>query len=458
MARNEPLSKGEKRLLIASLVFVLLAGVVGYRFYSINVNPVVSIPEPPPMPSPNAMDVYLAAQKLIVHDIPAPAGFSSSIHPGNKLTIDDIRACTHAGKIAPNPRGRVPKPPKLADMQALMAKNAPVMAKARQGFSCEYHEIPSRAIETLYPHLSKLRDLMRTMMADGVVRCASGDWDGGAERFLDVMRIGNDCPRGGILISMQTGDSLQAVGRREAWSTLDHISSAEARRAARRLEEMAARRVQLADILREDKYIMQASLLKLFNVPGWRKPSSSDFTMMSFIRGHDIPDWKTELRIQTASKRSIMRHFTRHMDALIANTKKLYPASAKPPPLPNDPICEIILPVFDRAWKQYAAAQTENDLLMVSFALRAYKADQGAYPTNVKALTPVYLQTIPTDVFSAGPLKYKVTGKSCILYSVGPDGKDNGGTPGADGTPAAPVTGFTILLPDNPGFIGRMRL
>jgi hypothetical protein len=164
---KEALSKGEKRLLIIAIFFVVVAGAIGWWFYTINVNPVVSIPEPPPMPNPNALDVYLAAQKLIVHDIPAPAGFSSSIHPGNKLTIDDIRACTHAGKIAPNPGGRVPKPPKLADMQALMVKNAPVLAKARQGFSFEYHEIPSRSFEDLFPHMSKLRDANH----DGRRRC-----------------------------------------------------------------------------------------------------------------------------------------------------------------------------------------------------------------------------------------------------------------------------------------------
>jgi hypothetical protein len=252
---------------------------------------------------------------------------------------------------------------------------------------------------------------------------------------------------------MQLGNSLQAVGRKEAWSTLDHVSGAEARRAARRLEEMAARRVPLADILREDKWMMQASLLELFNVPGWRKSSSSDSTMMIIVRDSDIIDWKTEFRIWTVSKRAIMHHFTRHMDALIANTKKPYPASAKSPPLPNDPLCAKILPIYDRAWMLSAVARTENDLLMVSFALRAYKADHGAYPANLEALSPAYLNAIPIDVFSAGPLKYKVTGKSCILYSVGPDGKDNGGTLGADGNAAAPVISFTILLPRSDGVI-----
>lgn len=43
-------------------------------------------------------------------------------------------------------------------------------------------------------------------------------------------------------------------------------------------------------------------------------------------------------------------------------------------------------------------------------------------------LTPADLPGVPTDPFAAsGPLKYRKTGASYILYSVGPDGRDDGG-------------------------------
>jgi len=58
---------------------------------------------------------------------------------------------------------------------------------------------------------------------------------------------------------------------------------------------------------------------------------------------------------------------------------------------------------------------------------------------------PAYLKAIPADPFTAkGILKYKVTGKSYLLYSVGPDGKDDGGMPSADGKVGA--TGRSITL------------
>jgi hypothetical protein len=45
-------------------------------------------------------------------------------------------------------------------------------------------------------------------------------------------------------------------------------------------------------------------------------------------------------------------------------------------------------------------------------------------------LVPRYLKEIPADPFGAGEaLRYKSTGNEYSLYSIGPDGTDNGGRP-----------------------------
>ena len=66
----------------------------------------------------------------------------------------------------------------------------------------------------------------------------------------------------------------------------------------------------------------------------------------------------------------------------------------------------------------------------VALALRAYRVENGAYPTKLADLAPKYLAKLPDDPFAkSGPLGYKLTGDKYILYSIGPDGKDSGGTP-----------------------------
>ena len=72
-------------------------------------------------------------------------------------------------------------------------------------------------------------------------------------------------------------------------------------------------------------------------------------------------------------------------------------------------------------------------------ALRAYRLDHGRYPDTLAELAPSYLKSIPTDQFSLKkPFRYRKTGAKYVLYSIGPDGKDNGGRAIEDPTQSEP--------------------
>jgi hypothetical protein len=72
--------------------------------------------------------------------------------------------------------------------------------------------------------------------------------------------------------------------------------------------------------------------------------------------------------------------------------------------------------------------------LTIAFALHAFKKDTGKYPPKLADLAPKYLPAIPDDLFSGKPLVYKPSDHGYLLYSVGPNGKDDGGrdTPDSD--------------------------
>jgi len=66
-------------------------------------------------------------------------------------------------------------------------------------------------------------------------------------------------------------------------------------------------------------------------------------------------------------------------------------------------------------------------ITMVAVALEMYKLDQGKYPERLDALSPTYLPAVPTDLFNGGKaMIYKPHGATYDLYSVGPDGKNDG--------------------------------
>jgi hypothetical protein len=88
----------------------------------------------------------------------------------------------------------------------------------------------------------------------------------------------------------------------------------------------------------------------------------------------------------------------------------------------------LLLPAVSAALDaedRMAMQQAENDL---AFALAQYRADRGSYPAKLADLTPKYVAKLPQDIFNNdADLKYRVENGGYLLYSVGPNGKDDGG-------------------------------
>ena len=65
-----------------------------------------------------------------------------------------------------------------------------------------------------------------------------------------------------------------------------------------------------------------------------------------------------------------------------------------------------------------------------ALAIRLYVVDHGRRPDSLDELVPDYLAHVPADPFSAGnaPIRYKPNAEPPVLYSVGENGEDQGGT------------------------------
>jgi hypothetical protein len=74
-----------------------------------------------------------------------------------------------------------------------------------------------------------------------------------------------------------------------------------------------------------------------------------------------------------------------------------------------------------------ARIQTERDLALLALALGGYHADRGVYPTSLTELSPSFVKVIPKDRFTGGELRYAIATNGYLLYSVGPNGEDDGG-------------------------------
>ena len=82
--------------------------------------------------------------------------------------------------------------------------------------------------------------------------------------------------------------------------------------------------------------------------------------------------------------------------------------------------------------KKAFSAQTLRSLAIAGLALRRYELRYGKPAPSLEALVPEFLPEVPRDFMDGKPLKYKPTTNGLTLYSVGADGKDDGGDDAKD--------------------------
>jgi hypothetical protein len=88
----------------------------------------------------------------------------------------------------------------------------------------------------------------------------------------------------------------------------------------------------------------------------------------------------------------------------------------------------LFLPALNAAMEAQDRANAIFELTRLAAALAVYRAEHGAYPENLEQLVPGILATLPVDLYNAKPFVYKRDGDGYLLYSMGENGTDDGGS------------------------------
>jgi hypothetical protein len=362
-----------------------------------NRTPVVSIPNPV-MPKLNAFDFYVRAGNAIV---------------GDKQITDAVSTDSTVSYS-------------LKQKEALVGQNVGVVDVLHQGFAYPYLTPPLRSLNTELPYYKKFRLLARLLSLRGQVRAAHRDWSGAAENYLDGLRLGADIPHGAPLIGKLNGVACQKTARRPLWDVVDHLNAAQTHAVMARLTDIMARHVPFTDTIQEEKWTGQAYWLEICN--GTLKTSST-----AGANGSNEENLPSESAIYLfRSKQSLIDDFTAYMDRSLAIAREPYILRKPTPPPPKDIIGlnKLMTSVVLSSRIKDVAAETQNGLLLVTLALHAFLLEHGHYPKALEELMPASLRKLPDDPFAAqGTFRYRRTGEGYILYSIGPDGIDNQGTP-----------------------------
>jgi peroxiredoxin/mono/diheme cytochrome c family protein len=109
-------------------------------------------------------------------------------------------------------------------------------------------------------------------------------------------------------------------------------------------------------------------------------------------------------------------------------------------------IC-LMTPAIHKVQGAVDRIKQTQDNLRLAFALAWFHCDHGHYPKNLDALAPKYLERIPQDMFSGKALIYRPSENGYLLYSVGVNGKDDGGR-GYDDQPRGDDLVIRMPLPE----------
>ncbi len=297
----------------------------------------------------------------------------------------------------------------------ILARNQETFRLIRQGLTQPYVPRRVEAIDQLLPDLSHLRSLARLMSLSSENLLLQGKPDEALAVSLETVAMGEMSFRATSTIGRLVGIAVEAIGRSTSWHIVSKVDATAARAAALRLAEIDARRMPLSSILREEMYGLQLSLLNIFKSPSWREARLNDFEIKGLV--------------MFATKRGLMAELTRAMEVQISKADLLPPDLTEVESTSIDPLINtLVFPADALIFKNVSNAVTQSRLLSVEFALRSHRVEHGAYPAALGDLVPSYLPKLPRDPFRPKQtFGYVRTKEGHKLYSVGPDGLDQGG-------------------------------
>ena len=115
---------------------------------------------------------------------------------------------------------------------------------------------------------------------------------------------------------------------------------------------------------------------------------------------------------------------------------------------PKDTVPELGL--LTKLARSYLMNRAQLRATIGILACERYRLDHGSWPTSWEQLTPTYLKEILLDPFTGRAMLFKTLPDGLVIYSVGSDGKDDGGDViRSDHSPKD--TGYRLWNPDQRG-------
>jgi hypothetical protein len=315
-------------------------------------------------------------------------------------------------------------------------------------------------IGALLPAVQQCRGAAQDLAARAMLRTAQGDTAGAWQDLLACHRLGRHVAKGGSLIEFLVGVAIDQVAFRADLAFLEH-AKLDGRQIASCLHDLQklqpvpalADKVDVTErfILLEAVMIVDRRGLGYVEALAGGPAGNVNAAMFG-----EVPagvDWDPTLKTinswydrlvaamrekDRGTRQAKFNAFDIELKQLKTNLVesgdllRLAAADEKEkkergPKILGELLVTLLMPAVTKVQGASDRDTQVSDNVQLAFALALYHREHGKNPNELAALAPNYVPRIPNDLFNGQPLTYRLTDKGYLLYSVGPNGIDDGG-------------------------------
>jgi hypothetical protein len=311
----------------------------------------------------------------------------------------------------------------------------------------------------LLPGVQQCRGLAAALTCRALLQAGEGKLDAAWQDLLACHRLGRLVARGATLIEALVGIAIDQVAAEADLGFLDRagLTAKQVQSCLQDLQDLPplppmADKIDLGErfiFLDAVQVIRRGGPEALGDRGAGKKPTDEDVKAAQILDGLDwAPVMRNGNRLYShmaAALRVRDRAEREQRLAQIEEGLKVLPKRVSPPSKLaqlflgkeahekqvvesiGNVLLTLLVPALRKVSQAYDRSEQVQRNLHIAFALAAYRGEHGRYPEKLAALAPRYLREVPDDLFTGGALVYRPADKGYLLYSVGANGRDEGG-------------------------------
>ncbi len=366
-------------------------------------------------PEQNAAPLYEAARQLLNAERSGETSLMQAVSTAAAAVLDTYPQTNALAKLEP-----------LLALRATREALA-IVSRAAQRPSCRFELDYTKGAAMLMPHLSDLRTLSRLQCAMALSQSAAGQADEAWNTLEEGFRHANALHGEPILISQLVRIAqFSLCARTLRLVAVQHpLPPARAAALAACVEQFDDQRPFVASVDGERLLLGEWGFRlrgrELRQAMSWNGDSSASGAwplMLFFSISTPLNQWDHAqyLALMHGQTRLAAEPYNRQLITATERQMQAIPRYCV--------LTRLLVPALGAATERFVRLQAEARVTRKGLGLLAWQQTHGTFPAKLEELgTPV-----PLDPFGGQPLRYRAEGAGFVLYSSGPDLKDDGGS------------------------------